>query len=60
MLAGVRRQLAAKGASHDIQAYVEDLLLERHNSHSQALASEVQKRRTLLEHVNKLEVRALR
>ena len=52
----MRRQLAAKGANQDVQAYVEDLLLERHQSQAQALSSEVQKRRALVEHCNKLEV----
>ena len=59
MLASVRRQLAAKGANQDVQAYVEDLLLERHQSQAQALSAEVQKRRALVEHCNKLEVSML-
>lgn len=56
LLAGVRRQLAAKGANQDVQVYVEDLLLERHQRQAQELSAEVQKRRALVEHCNRLEV----
>ena len=59
MLTGVRRQLAAKGANQDVQAYVADLLLERHQSQARAMSAEVQKRRALVEHCNKLEVSVL-
>lgn len=58
MMAGVRSQLAAKGANQDVQAYVESLLLERHQRQAQELSAEVQKRRALVDHCNKLEVSA--
>lgn len=58
MMAGVRNQLAAKGANQDVQVYVESLLLERHQRQAQELSAEVQKRRALVDHCNKLEVSA--
>ena len=52
----VRQQLAAKGAGPDIQAYVEQLMLERHETYKIYATAETDKRRHLLDHVSRLEV----
>ena len=52
----VRQQLAAKGAGPDIQAYVEQLMLERHKTYKMYATAEADKRRHLLDHVSRLEV----
>ena len=52
----VRQQLAAKGAGPDIQAYVEQLMLERHETYKMYATAEADKRRHLLDHVSRLEV----
>lgn len=56
MLTEVRHQLSVKGAGPDVQAYVEQLLLERHQSYNSYMTAEADKRRILLDHVSKLEV----
>lgn len=56
MMGNVRQQLSAKGAGPDVQEYVEQLLLERHQSYSGHMTAEADKRRVLLDHVSKLEV----
>ena len=56
MLTEVRHQLSVKGAGPDVQAYVEQLLLERHQSYNSYMTAEADKRRLLLDHVSKLEV----
>ena len=56
MLTEVRHQLSVKGAGPDVQAYVEQLLLERHQSYNSYMTAEADKRRVLLDHVSKLEV----
>ncbi len=56
MMGEVRQQLAAKGAGPDVQAYVEQLLLERQQSYNGYMTAEADKRRHLLDHVSKLEV----
>ena len=56
MLSEARQQLAAKGAGLDVQAYVEQLLLERHQSYNAYMTAEADKRRHLLDHFSKLEV----
>lgn len=56
MLIEVRHQLSIKGASPDVQAYVEQLLLERYQSYNSYMTAEADKRRILLDHVSKLEV----
>ena len=55
-MANVRQQLSVKGAGPDVQEYVEQLLLERHQSYSGHMTAEADKRRVLLDHVSKLEV----
>jgi len=52
----VRHQLSVRGAGPDVQAYVEQLLLERHQSYNSYMTAEADKRRVLLDHVSKLEV----
>ena len=52
----VRQQLAAKGAGPDIQTYVEQLMLERHETYKMYATAEADKRRHLLDHVSRLEV----
>ena len=52
----MRQQLAAKGAGPEVQAYVEQVLLERHQSYNSDMTAEADKRRVLIDHVNKLEV----
>lgn len=56
MLTEVRHQLSVKGAGPDLQAYVEQLLLERHQAYNSYMTAEADKRRLLLDHVSKLEV----
>ncbi|DBA86398.1 TPA: hypothetical protein ACH3X2_005620 [Trebouxia sp. C0005] len=55
MLTEVRHQLSVKGAGPDLQAYVEQLLLERHQAYNSYMTAEADKRRLLLDHVSKLE-----
>lgn len=52
----VRQQLATKGAGPEIQAYVEQLMLERHETYKMYATAEADKRRHLLDHVSRLEV----
>lgn len=54
----VRQQLAAKGAGPEIHAYVEQLMLERHETYKMYATAEADKRRHLLDHVSRLEVRS--
>ncbi|KAL3144723.1 hypothetical protein ABBQ38_001846 [Trebouxia sp. C0009 RCD-2024] len=51
----VRQQLVAKGAGPEIQAYVEQLMLERHETYKMYATAEADKRRHLLDHVSRLE-----
>lgn len=55
----VRQQLAAKGAGPEVQAYVEQLMLERHETYKMYATAEADKRRHLLDHVSRLEVCAM-
>ena len=55
-MVGVRQQLAAKGAGLEVQTYVEQIMLERHQAYKGYLTAETDKRRHLLDHVSKLEV----
>ena len=55
-MADVRQQLAAKGAGPELQVYVEQVLLERHQAYKGYLTVETDKRCHLLDHVSKLEV----
>ena len=52
----MRQQLAAKGAGPEVQAYVEQVLLDRHQAYNSNMTAEADKRRVLIDHVNKLEV----
>lgn len=52
----VRQQLAAKGAGPEVQTYVEQLMLERHETYKMYATAEADKRRHLLDHVSRLEV----
>ena len=56
VMVGVRQQLAARGADSEVQAYVEQVLLERHQAYKGFMTAEADKRRHLLDHVSKLEV----
>ncbi|KAK9809121.1 hypothetical protein WJX72_009685 [[Myrmecia] bisecta] len=55
LLAAVRGKLAEKGASREVQAYVEDVLLSEHQHYHKHMSAEAEKRRTLLALVKALE-----
>ena len=57
-LEGVVEKLKEKGASKDVSLYVEDLLVQQHQRYHNFMTAEADKRRRLLEHVQKLQVRA--
>ena len=59
-LEGVFEKLKEKGASKDVSLYVEDLLVQQHQRYHNFMTAEADKRRRLLEHVQKLQVRASR
>ena len=55
-LEGVFEKLKEKGASQDVSLYVEDLLVQQHQRYHNFMTAEADKRRRLLEHVQKLQV----
>ena len=57
-LEGVFEKLKEKGASKDVSLYVEDLLVQQHQRYHNFMTAEADKRRRLLEHVQKLQVSA--
>lgn len=55
-LEGVFEKLKEKGASQEVSLYVEDLLVQQHQRYHNFMTAEADKRRRLLEHVQKLQV----
>ena len=55
-LEGVFEKLKEKGASKEVSLYVEDLLVQQHQRYHNFMTAEADKRRRLLEHVQKLQV----
>ena len=55
-LEGVFEKLQEKGASQEVSLYVEDLLVQQHQRYHNFMTAEADKRRRLLEHVQKLQV----
>lgn len=55
-LEGVFEKLEEKGASQDVSLYVENLLVQQHQRYHNFMTAEADKRRRLLEHVQKLQV----
>ena len=57
-LEAVRARLAERGASAQVAAYVEDVLVAQHQRYHSWMAAEADKRRTLVGLVRSLEARA--
>lgn len=57
-LEAVRARLAERGASAQVAAYVEDVLVAQHQRYHAWMAAEADKRRTLVGLVRSLEARA--
>ena len=57
-LEGVQAGLRERGASAELAAHVEDLLVAQHQRYHDFMCAEADKRRILLEHLRTLEVRA--
>ena len=57
-LEGVTARLRERGASAEVAQFVEDLLVQQHQRYHLFMTAEADKRRTLLEHLRTLEVRA--
>lgn len=55
-LEGILEKLKEKGASKEVSLYVEDLLVQQHQRYHNFMTVEADKRRRLLEHVQKLQV----
>lgn len=58
-LEGVHERLKERGAGDDLCGFVEDLLVKQHQRYHNFMTAESDKRRLLLEHLHKLEVRPL-
>ncbi|CAK0773385.1 hypothetical protein CVIRNUC_004060 [Coccomyxa viridis] len=54
-LEGILEKLKEKGASKEVSLYVEDLLVQQHQRYHNFMTVEADKRRRLLEHVQKLQ-----
>ena len=58
LLDNVKQHLVIKGASADVSAYVEDVLVTQHQRYHEWMTAEADKRRALITYLTSLEVSA--